>query len=112
MKLLIKGLEFKREVWNRKDAIKHFKDEGELYKAEIIKDLPENEEITIYRQGKWLDLCRGPHLPTTKHIGKSFKLMKVAGAYWRGGNENNEMLTRIYGTAWRTDKELRKYLNM
>ena len=109
--IIDKGLEFKREVWDRKQAIKHFKDEGEFYKAEIIEDLPENEEITIYRQGDWLDLCRGPHLPTTKHIGKSFKLMKVAGAYWRG-NEKNEMLTRIYGTAWRTDKELRKYLNM
>ena len=109
--IIDEGLEFKREVWNRKDAIKFFKDEGELYKAEIIKDLPESEEITIYRQGKWLDLCRGPHLPTTKHVGKSFKLMKVAGAYWRG-DENNEMLTRIYGTAWRTDKELKTYLNM
>ena len=102
---------FEREVWDRDNAVKHFTDEGELYKAEIIKDLPENEEVTIYRQGKWLDLCRGPHLPTTKHIGKSFKLMKVAGAYWRG-DENNEMLTRIYGTAWRTDKELKSYLNM
>ena len=109
--IIDEGLDFKREVWNRKDAIKFFEDEGELYKAEIIKDLPESEEITIYRQGKWLDLCRGPHLPTTKHVGKSFKLMKVAGAYWRG-DENNEMLTRIYGTAWRTDKELKTYLNM
>jgi len=102
---------FEREVWNREDAIKHFTNEGELYKAEIINDLPQSEDITIYKQGKWLDLCRGPHLPTTKHIGKSFKLMKVAGAYWRG-DENNEMLTRIYGTAWRTDKELKTYLNM
>ena len=109
--IIDEGLEFKREVWNREEAIKFFEDKGELYKAEIIKDLPEFEEITVYRQGEWLDLCRGPHLPTTKHIGKSFKLMKVAGAYWRG-NENNEMLTRIYGTAWRTDKELRAYLNM
>ena len=65
----------------------------------------------MYKQGNWMDLCRGPHLPSTKHVGKSFKLMKVAGAYWRG-NENNEMLTRIYGTAWRNDKELRTYLNM
>jgi len=105
------GTAFEREVWERNDAIKYFSDEGELYKAEIIKDLPEEEQVTIYRQGKWLDLCRGPHLPTTKHIGKSFKLMKVAGAYWRG-DENNEMLTRIYGTAWRTDKELKSYLNM
>ncbi len=109
--IIDEGLEFKREVWNREEAIKFFEDKGELYKAEIIKDLPEFEEITVYRQGEWLDLCRGPHLPTTKHIGKSFKLMKVAGAYWRG-DENNEMLTRIYGTAWRTDKELRAYLNM
>ena len=109
--IIDEGLEFKREVWNREEAIKFFENGGELYKAEIIKDLPGSEEITIYRQGQWLDLCRGPHLPTTKHIGKSFKLMKVAGAYWRG-NENNEMLTRIYGTAWRTDKELRTYLNM
>ena len=109
--IIDEGLEFKREVWNREEAIKFFENEGELYKAEIIKDLPGSEEITIYRQGKWLDLCRGPHLPTTKHVGKSFKLMKVAGAYWRG-DENNEMLTRIYGTAWRTDKELKTYLNM
>ena len=87
-----------------------FEDWGK-YKAEIIKDLPESEKITVYRQGDWLDLCKGPHLPSTKHVGKSFKLMKVAGAYWRG-NENNEMLTRIYGTAWRNDKELRTYLNM
>ena len=102
---------FVREVWNRDNAIKHFSDIGEQYKAEIIKDLPESEKITIYKQGKWMDLCRGPHLPSTKYIGKSFKLMKVAGAYWRG-NENNEMLTKIYGTAWRNDKELRTYLNM
>ena len=102
---------FEREVWDRENAIKYFTNEGELYKAEIIKDLPDSEDITIYKQGKWLDLCRGPHLPTTKHVGKSFKLMKVAGAYWRG-DEKNEMLTRIYGTAWRTDKELKSYLNM
>ena len=105
------GLPFEREVWDRKKAIDYFEEIGEIYKSEIIKDLPEEEEVTIYRQGEWMDLCRGPHLPTTKHIGKSFKLMKVAGAYWRG-DENNEMLTRIYGTAWRTDKELRTYLNM
>jgi len=102
---------FTREVWDRDDAIKHFSDIGEEYKAEIIKDLPGSEEITVYKQGDWMDLCRGPHLPSTKHVGKSFKLMKVAGAYWRG-DENNEMLTRIYGTAWRNDKELRTYLNM
>jgi len=109
--IIEKAEPFVREVWDRNDAVNHFKKIGENYKAEIISDLPKNEDVTIYKQGKWLDLCRGPHLPTTKHIGTSFKLMKVAGAYWRG-DENNEMLTRIYGTAWRTDKELRTYLNM
>ena len=102
---------FEREVWDRLEAIEYFNKIGETYKAEIITDLPDEEEVSIYRQGKWLDLCRGPHLPTTKHVGTSFKLMKVAGAYWRG-DEKNEMLTRIYGTAWRTDKELRSYLAM
>ena len=105
------GHPFEREVWDRNQAIEYFEGIGELYKTEIIKDLNEDEVITIYRQGEWLDLCRGPHSPTTNHIGKAFKLMKVAGAYWRG-DENNEMLTRIYGTAWRTEKELRTYLNM
>ena len=111
IEIINQGLSFEREVWDRNEAIKYFSKEGESYKAEIIKDLPENEEITIYRQGEWLDLCRGPHLPTTKHVGKAFKLMKVAGAYWRG-DEKNEMLTRIYGTSWRNDKELNKYLDM
>ena len=106
-----KGMPFVREVWNRKDAIDYFDNIGEKYKTEIIKDLPEDEELTIYKQGDWLDLCRGPHMPTTGHIGKAFKLMKIAGAYWRG-DEKNEMLTRIYGTAWRTEKELKTYLNM
>ena len=105
------GSLFVREVWEREDAIKYFKDIGEHYKSEIIKDLPEDEDVTMYKQGEWMDLCRGPHLPSTKHVGKAFKLMKVAGAYWRG-DESNEMLTRIYGTAWRTDKELKSYLNM
>lgn len=102
---------FVREVWERDDAISHFKGIGEEYKAEIIQDLPEGEEVTIYRQGKWYDLCRGPHLPSTKAVGNSFKLMKVAGAYWRG-DSNNEMLQRIYATAWRNDKELKAYLHM
>ena len=109
--IIDRGDAFVREVWNRADAVKHFTNIGENYKAEIINDLPESEEVTIYKQGNWTDLCRGPHLPTTNHIGKAFKLMKVAGAYWRG-DEKNEMLTRIYGTAWRTDKELKSYLNM
>ena len=109
--IIDKGLPFVREVWERNDAIDYFNGIGEKYKTEIINDLPKDEEITIYKQGEWLDLCRGPHLPTTAHIGKAFKLMKIAGAYWRG-DEKNEMLTRIYGTAWRTDKELKTYLNM
>ncbi len=109
--IIDKGDSFLREVWDRDDAIRYFEGMGEKYKSEIIKDLPSEEDITIYRQGDWVDLCRGPHLPTTKHIGKAFKLMKVSGAYWRG-DESNEMLTRIYGTVWRTDKELKAYLNM
>tara|TARA_B100000427_G_scaffold150072_1_gene124894 strand:- start:117 stop:857 length:741 start_codon:yes stop_codon:yes gene_type:complete len=99
----------KREVWKRNDAIKHFKKIGENYKAEIIKDIPENEEVSIYHHGKWHDLCRGPHLPSTGKVGKAFKLTKVSGAYWRG-NSNNEMLQRIYGTCWRNKKELDEYL--
>lgn len=102
---------FVREVWDRDDAIKHFEDIGESYKAEIIRDLPEGEDVSVYRQGEWYDLCRGPHLPSTKHIGNAFKLMSVAGAYWRG-DSNNAMLQRIYGTAWRNDKELKAYLTM
>lgn len=105
-----KGAAFEREVWDRNEAIKYFTDKGEMYKAELIQDLPENETITIYRQGDWLDLCRGPHMPTTKHVGTAFKLLKVAGAYWRG-DSNNAMLTRIYGTAWRDQKELDAYLH-
>ncbi len=98
-----------REVWERNDAIKHFEGIGETYKAEIISDLPESEEISLYNQGTWKDLCLGPHLPSTGKVGKAFKLMKVAGAYWRG-DSNNTMLTRIYGTAWRDKKELKAYL--
>jgi threonyl-tRNA synthetase len=102
---------FEREVWDRNDAIKMFRDMGEEFKAELIEDLPEDETITIYRQGKWFDLCRGPHLPSTGKIGKAFKLMKVAGAYWRG-DSNNTQLQRIYGTAWRTQEELDAHLHM
>ena len=110
-RIVERGEAFTREVWERDEAIQYFKDKGEYYKAEIIEDLPEDEEIRIYRQGEWLDLCRGPHMPTTKHVGTAFKLLKVAGAYWRG-DSNNAMLTRIYGTAWRNDKELKEYLTM
>ncbi len=98
-----------REVWEREDAILHFESVGELYKAEIIRDLPEGEEITIYRQGDFVDLCRGPHLPSTGRLGTAFKLTRLAGAYWRGDSQN-EMLQRVYGTAWRTKKELDDYL--
>ena len=99
----------KKEIWKRDEAINHFKKIGEHYKAEIIKDIPEKEEISIYHHGKWQDLCRGPHLPSTGKVGKAFKLMKVSGAYWRG-DSNNEMLQRIYGTSWPSQKELDEYL--
>ena len=108
--IISKGEKFIREVWQKKEAIDYFSKKGEKYKTELINDLPNDEIISVYKQGSWLDLCKGPHMPTTKHIGKSFKLMKVAGAYWRG-DSNNEMLTRIYGTAWRNEKELSTYLN-
>jgi len=98
-----------REVWDREHAIKFFKNIGEIYKSEIISSIPKSEEISIYKHGEWLDLCRGPHLSSSKKIGKAFKLMKVSGAYWRGDSKN-EMLQRIYGTCWRTQKELDEYL--
>ena len=98
-----------REVWERDKAITHFKKMGENYKAEIIQDIPKGEEISIYFHGKWHDLCRGPHLPSTGRIGKNFKLTKVAGAYWRGDSKN-EMLQRIYGTSWASKKDLEDYL--
>jgi threonyl-tRNA synthetase len=108
-KIVERGAAFVREVWDRNEAIAYFKNKGENFKAELISDLPETEQIKIYKQGDWLDLCRGPHMPTTKHVGTAFKLMKVAGAYWRG-DSNKAMLTRIYGTAWRNDQELKDYL--
>jgi threonyl-tRNA synthetase len=101
---------FEREVWDRDEAIRFFEDRGEKYKAELIRDLPGTEDISVYRQGEWLDLCRGPHMPSTGRIGQGFKLTKVAGAYWRG-DHRNAMLQRIYGTAWRDEKELKAYLH-
>jgi threonyl-tRNA synthetase len=98
-----------REVWNRDDAVRFFKEQGEHYKAEIIEAIPSNEPISLYRQGKFIDLCRGPHLPSTGKLGKAFKLMKLAGAYWRG-DSRNEMLQRIYGTAWASENDLKAYL--
>ena len=108
--IIDQGKNFTREVWTRDQAISFFSKKGENYKTELINDLDADETITIYKQGEWLDLCRGPHMPSTKYIGKAFKLMKVAGAYWRGYS-NNPMLTRIYGTAWRNEKELTEYLH-
>ncbi len=99
----------KREVWDRDKAIAHFKKKGELYKAELIKSIPKGEEVSIYFHGEWHDLCRGPHLSSTGKIGKFFKLTKVSGAYWRG-DSNNEMLQRIYGTSWASQKDLDIYL--
>jgi threonyl-tRNA synthetase len=97
-----------RVVMDRDLAVKTFRDMGEHYKVQIIQDLPEGEEISIYKQGNWMDLCRGPHVPSTGKLGV-FKLMKVAGAYWRGDSKN-EMLQRVYGTAWRNKKELKAYI--
>ena len=104
-------LPFSREVWDRNEAIQVFTDIGEAYKTELISDLPEDEEISIYRQGDWFDLCLGPHLPSTGKLGKAFKLMSIAGAYWRG-NSKNAMLQRIYGTCWSNPKELKQHLHM
>ncbi|AYV45618.1 threonine--tRNA ligase [Caulobacter flavus] len=98
-----------REVWDRDEAIRHFDEIGEQYKAQIIRDLPGTDTITVYRQGAWKDLCRGPHLPSTKHVGKAFKLTKLAGAYWRG-DQNNAQLQRIYGTSWASEADLEAYL--
>ena len=100
-----------REVWNRDEAIAHFREIGEVYKADIIASIPAGEDVSVYRQGNWKDLCRGPHLPSTGKLGKAFKLTKLAGAYWRG-DSNNEMLQRIYGTCWGNEKDLKNYLHM
>ncbi|MDG1493780.1 MAG: threonine--tRNA ligase [Luminiphilus sp.] len=102
-------LPVERVVYSREQAIDLFRNMGEHFKVQIIEDLPEGEEISIYKQGEWMDLCRGPHVPTTSKL-KAFKLTKVAGAYWRG-DANNQMLQRIYGTAWGNKKELKAYLN-
>ena len=101
---------FERQVWDRDEAIRFFEARGEAYKAELIRDLPGAETITLYRQGDWIDLCRGPHMRGTGDVGTAFKLQKVAGAYWRG-DHRNAMLSRIYGTAWRDQKELDAHLH-
>jgi len=107
--IVARDLPTKRTVWPRDEAIRHFEEIGERYKAELIRDLPPDEEITIYYHGDWHDLCRGPHFASTGKIGQGFKLTKIAGAYWRG-DAKNAQLQRIYGTAWRDEKELEAYL--
>ena len=107
--LVQKDLPTRRTVWNRDEAVRHFLALGETYKAEIIRDLPGDEEIRVYYHGDWHDLCRGPHLMSTSRIGNAFKLTRISGAYWRG-DQNNAQLQRIYGTAWRDEKELNDYI--
>src|ERR1043166_3521893 len=100
-----------REIWSRDRAVKYFRDHGESFKAEWVSQIPAEEEISVYRQGKWLDMCTGPHLPSTGKLGKAFKLTKLAGAYWRG-DPKNPQLQRIYGTCWPDQKQLEAYLHM
>ncbi len=107
--IVARNAAFERQVWDRDAAIAFFEARGERFKAELIRDLPGTETITLYTQGEWIDLCRGPHMRGTGDVGNAFKLMKVAGAYWRG-DHRNPMLSRIYGTAWRDQKELDAYL--
>src|SRR3954453_15267286 len=108
--IIARNSPFIRSVMPREEAIEFFKEKGEKYKAELIQDLPVTEEISLYSQGDWIDLCRGPHMRGTGDVGTAFKLTKVAGAYWRG-DHRNAMLSRIYGTAWRDQKELDAYLH-
>ncbi len=110
-KIIARNAPFERQVMDREEAIAFFQAKGEKYKAQLIQDLPTTEVITLYKQGDWIDLCRGPHMRATGDVGNAFKLMKVAGAYWRG-DHRNAMLSRIYGTAWRDQKELDAYLHM
>jgi len=110
-KIIARAAPFERQVMDREEAIAFFQAKGEKYKAQLIQDLSTTEVITLYKQGDWIDLCRGPHMRSTGDIGNAFKLMKVAGAYWRG-DHRNAMLSRIYGTAWRDQKELDAYLHM
>ncbi|WP_404403376.1 threonine--tRNA ligase [Pelagibacterium halotolerans] len=106
-----RGAAFTKEVWDREDAKKVFASRGEHFKVELIDAIPDGEDVKIYKQGQWFDLCRGPHMRSTKDVGKAFKLTKVAGAYWRG-DSNNPVLSRIYGTAWATKEQLDQYLHM
>ena len=108
--IIARNRPFTKEVWDREQAKRVFRDKGELFKVELIDAIPNDEPIKIYKQGDWFDLCRGPHMPSTGRIGSAFKLMKVAGAYWRG-DSRNPMLTRIYGTAWGNQADLDAYLH-
>src|SRR3954463_7309853 len=108
--IVARNSRFERKELDRDEAIAFFQGKGEKYKAQLIQDLPATETISVYSQGEWLDLCRGPHMRSTADVGNAFKLMKVAGAYWRG-DSRNAMLSRIYGTAWRDQKELDAYLH-
>ncbi|MGH2342431.1 threonine--tRNA ligase [Segnochrobactraceae bacterium EtOH-i3] len=109
--IIARNLPFQKEVWDRNAARDLFAEIGEAFKVQLVDAIPEHEQVKIYRQGDWFDLCRGPHMVSTGQIGSAFKLMKVAGAYWRG-DSNNPMLSRIYGTAWATKEDLDRYLHM
>jgi len=109
LEIVARDEEIQREVWERDKAIEFFREQGEEYKAQIIEDIPQDEAISLYRQGDFIDLCRGPHLPSTGKLGKAFHLTRVSGAYWRG-DSRNAMLQRIYGTAWANEKQLKQYL--
>ncbi|MGH1406956.1 MAG: threonine--tRNA ligase [Rhodomicrobiaceae bacterium] len=108
--IIKKNEPFTKEYWSREKAIEHFKAKGENFKVELVDAIPEGEDLKMYKQGEWMDLCRGPHMVSTGQVGTGFKLLKLAGAYWRG-DSNNPMLQRIYGTAWSSDKELKAYLH-
>ncbi|HDZ71509.1 MAG TPA: threonine--tRNA ligase [Aurantimonas coralicida] len=109
--IIRRNARFTKEVWPRDKARQVFADKGEAYKVELLDAIPEDQDVKIYSQGDWFDLCRGPHMASTGQVGDAFKLMKVAGAYWRG-DSNNPMLTRIYGTAWASQEQLKAYLHM
>ncbi|QOG05772.1 threonine--tRNA ligase [Aureimonas sp. OT7] len=111
VEIIRRNAPFTKQVWTRDKARRVFADKGEAFKVELVDAIPEGQDLKIYSQGDWFDLCRGPHMASTGQIGENFKLMKVAGAYWRG-DSNNPMLTRIYGTAWATAEELKAYLHM
>jgi threonyl-tRNA synthetase len=109
--IIAKDKPFTKEVWSREDTKQVFADRGENFKVELVDAIPADQQIKIYKQGDWFDLCRGPHMTSTGKIGNAFKLMKVAGAYWRGDSKN-PMLTRIYGTAWADQAQLDQYTHM